>query len=565
MSLRIGVTWDADGASAWHTACVDQLVAVPGIELALLIEARREGGDAGEALSWLPGRKTRTPRQRVAPPGAQLLSEYQRIAGRIDVAGTGCLVLTAEQVDRVRQADLDCIVHLAGAGPAAALCAAARFGVWSIHHGDGVNYSPGPITDWEPHCRGPVLHVALIATLGDGSPSMALQEGRLRIASTPWPTALEPVLQCAAQWPAKVIREALDFGESALARARPAQLARAQRRSGQRALGRGLYRFRVECHRLLIRWLGTWREDQWAIGIVDAPIHAFVDAPVARPTAWVPEYSRDEYLADPFALRSYEGVVIHCERFDHRTRRGEICAVESPDGRRFGRPRTVLALPAHLSYPFPFEHEGALYCIPEMGQSGGIQLFELVSATGTWCFVATLIEGVAGIDPTILRYGDCLWLFCTTRDNPNAALQIWWAPALTGPWRPHRRNPVKFDVRSTRPAGSPFEHGGQVFRPSQDCSETYGGAIHINRIVRLTVDDYEEESVAVVRPDAKGPYPAGLHTLSALGDWTLIDGKRRRWRSPWQPRGIAAPQAEALRQALGRLRPAGAGRGDGGA
>jgi hypothetical protein len=31
----------------------------------------------------------------------------------------------------------------------------------------------------------------------------------------------------------------------------------------------------------------------------------------------------------------------------------------------------------------------------------------------------------------------------------------------------------------------------------------------------------------VVRPDPAGPYPAGLHTIAAAGDRTLLDGKRR--------------------------------------
>ena len=223
------------------------------------------------------------------------------------------------------------------------------------------------------------------------------------------------------------------------------------------------------------------------------------------PPTWVPEYSRDEYLADPFALRSAEGVAILCERFDHRTLRGEICAVESPDGCNFGPPRPVLALPAHLSYPFLFEHEGALYCIPELGHSGGIQLFEVAPATGVLHFVATLIAGVAGIDPTVLRHGNLLWLFCTTRGNTEAALHIWWSSTLAGPWQPHRRNPVKFDVRSTRPAGNPFEYQGQIFRPSQDCSETYGGAIRINRIVQLTADEFEEEVVTSFGPMPMAP------------------------------------------------------------
>ena len=36
----------------------------------------------------------------------------------------------------------------------------------------------------------------------------------------------------------------------------------------------------------------------------------------------------------------------------------------------------------------------------------------------------------------------------------------------------------------------------------------------------------------VVEPDKNGPYPDGLHTLSAFGDMTLVDGKREQFIWP---------------------------------
>ncbi len=87
-------------------------------------------------------------------------------------------------------------------------------------------------------------------------------------------------------------------------------------------------------------------------------------------------------------------------------------------------------------------------------------------------------------------------------------------------------NPVKSDVRSARPGGTPFYHEGALYRPAQDCSKTGGGKTVINRIKRLSPSSFDEEAVAVVEPDPTGPYPEGLHTISKVGDFTLVDGKR---------------------------------------
>jgi hypothetical protein len=73
-----------------------------------------------------------------------------------------------------------------------------------------------------------------------------------------------------------------------------------------------------------------------------------------------------------------------------------------------------------------------------------------------------------------------------------------------------------------------FEVEGRLFRPAQDCSRRYGEAVVINRVDVLTPEAYFETPVARIAPDPAGPYPHGLHTVSAAGEWTLIDGKRER-------------------------------------
>jgi hypothetical protein len=465
-----------------------------------------------------------------------------------------------EETERLRAARLDVLVDLTGTDlPGAGTV--ARYGVWSFHHGDGEAYAPGPMTRWEPHCGGPVLHVALLATVGQPVRRLVLQSGCFAVRAASWKSTLDDIFDVVAAWPAKVCRETCRLSEDPLARGREPRFRGVPGRRGAADFPRRARRRLAELGGWLRRQGRRWRRDQWAIGIVRAPIHAFLAQPSGHRVTWLAEPSRGAYLADPFAARSGAASAILVERFDRRTRLGELCALEradGPDGHRLGRPRPVLPVPVHVSYPFLFEDEGRVYCLPEMFQSGGAHLFEALEFPTRWRFVATLLEDFPAVDPTLFRHGGRFWLLCTSGETSvlaRTALHAWWATVLTGPWMPHARNPVKFDARSARPAGTPFEHDGQLFRPSQDCSETYGGAVRVNRITRLTPEEYEEETVAVVRPDPNGPYPAGLHTLSAFADKTLIDGKRWVWCLPWAPRSIGRhPGAAALRPALGRLR-----------
>src|SRR5207249_2981148 len=138
-----------------------------------------------------------------------------------------------------------------------------------------------------------------------------------------------------------------------------------------------------------------------------------------------------------------------------------------------------------------------------------------------WTKVATLITGVAAIDPTIFLYEGRWWLMCTDKEqNAFVNLFAWYAQDLFGPWKPHGANPIKTDIHSARSAGTPFVHEGFLYRPAQDCSMTYGGRIVLNRVIRLTPRDFEEEQAAIIEPYADSAFPDGVHTISAAGDIT---------------------------------------------
>ena len=109
------------------------------------------------------------------------------------------------------------------------------------------------------------------------------------------------------------------------------------------------------------------------------------------------------------------------------------------------------------------------------------------------------------------------------------ALYLFYADSPMGPWRPHRLNPVKVDVRSTRPAGRPFRHGGRLYRPAQDGAPVYGSAIVVHEILELTPTSFREVQIARISPEWR-PGLSGTHTLNAAGSLTAIDARQRRSR-----------------------------------
>lgn len=95
-----------------------------------------------------------------------------------------------------------------------------------------------------------------------------------------------------------------------------------------------------------------------------------------------------------------------------------------------------------------------------------------------------------------------------------------------GPWQLHRCMPVKIDVCGARSAGVPIRVGNTLFRLGQDCARTYGAGPVLHRVDLLTPDDYRETVVTRLRPELSGPFPHGMHTLSARDGRVWLDGKR---------------------------------------
>jgi hypothetical protein len=187
--------------------------------------------------------------------------------------------------------------------------------------------------------------------------------------------------------------------------------------------------------------------------------------------------------------------------------------------------KVAIELPVHMSYPYLLERAGEIYCIPETARAREIMLFKAEEFPHKWLKCCKLVSDFPGLDNTVFEYRGRWWLASVDLQQ-QMALFIWYAPDLFGPWTPHSGNPVKRDISSARSAGTPFVHDGFLYRPAQDCSRTYGGRIVLNRILRLTPTEFKEEQVAPIEPEAAGPYPYGLHTISSLGKNTLLDGKR---------------------------------------
>jgi hypothetical protein len=186
--------------------------------------------------------------------------------------------------------------------------------------------------------------------------------------------------------------------------------------------------------------------------------------------------------------------------------------------------------PVHMSYPYVLEDGGEIFCIPECAERREVALYRWDRETKRWRRDSVLMEGIAAVDATVFQAYGTWWLLHSEAEGLGRwSLYVWGANDLRGPWRPHPANPVKTDVSCSRPGGKPFWHEGKLYRPAQDGRNSYGGALVINRIDNLSMEEFQEVPVRRIAPNPRWPYPDGIHTLNGFEGLSVIDAKRHTW------------------------------------
>jgi hypothetical protein len=191
------------------------------------------------------------------------------------------------------------------------------------------------------------------------------------------------------------------------------------------------------------------------------------------------------------------------------------------------KPRVVLEREYHLSYPFLFTWQGELYMIPETRDNRTIEMYRASDFPYSWVHEAVLMSDVAATDTTLLRHRDKWWMFTAgvhDHASPDKTLYLFFASSPLGPWTAHPRNPIVSDVCHARPAGCLYFDEGQLIRPGQDCSRSYGYAVQLHRVDVLSETEYQETLLASITPDSV-PGSRGIHTLNQNSEYRVIDCK----------------------------------------
>lgn len=532
-ALRAGLLIGSTRLTAWQRRVLEVLSDGGDTEIVVLVVEDDRPGGRGAARwrrllstrglwrlynnTWVAHRSRAV--QRV--DGDDLLQNVPRLSVRPLLVGRYAQHFPDDALARLREFDLDLLLRFGFGILRGEVLDVARHGIWSFHHDDERVIRGGPPSFWEVADGLPttgVLFQRLTDRLDSGVP---LARATFRTVGYSYPRNRDRVAFGSVALPARVarqVRTGLLAVDDLPAATTDAPIRRDPTNVQMvRFAARHIPRSIAQRVRSII--VGA----RWAVGVALAPGGEATPDPAG--IEWLPERG-DGYDADPFPVE-YEGrCAILVEEFDERSGRGTISALTRTGSGHWERVSGVIDPGVHASYPFPIRVDGSLFCVPETARAGRVEAWRCIELPDRWERVHTIVEAPV-VDPTMVEWGGRWWMFGTRRDrDANAELWLWSAPAFAGPWEPHALNPVKIDVTSARPAGTPFVRDGMLYRPAQDCSHGYGGAIVVNRIDRLDERCFEE--TVVDRLDLRTDrYAAGNHTVAFGAGLVTIDGKRQ--------------------------------------
>lgn len=441
-----------------------------------------------------------------------------------EVSGSGLVYRYPESdVEAIRERKIDVLIRGGSGILRGDILTVCPFGILSFHHGDNDTYRGSPAGFWEVFYREPSTGFViqkLSAELDGGdvlfkghigtAPFYAFNQAKLYRKSNIFLHRLLEGMGRSGSLPEaypKVPYASPLYGTPTI----PQQLAYLGRTAFHLS-GKILRRIRRRSQRWSVAYLfgGGWR---------DAVLRRAVT--IKNPPG--------RFLADPFVIFRDGAHFCFVEDYDYARGRGKISVLGlREDG--YDDLGCALEEDFHLSYPYLFEAEGALYMCPETHEAGDIRLYKSVDFPNNWQLHKVIMRDVSAADTSIFKH-DGKWWMLTNIDSAgigdhDSELHLFHADTFDSEsWTPHPRNPVAFDSRRARNGGL-FMQDGDIFRVFQvQGFDAYGAAMGIARIDVLDAKDFSESKICNIPPRFFDG-AMGTHSFSVAGKLIAFDFAR---------------------------------------
>lgn len=260
----------------------------------------------------------------------------------------------------------------------------------------------------------------------------------------------------------------------------------------------------------------------WNIGFCEQTPEELIKDKALKPIQWMKHPYKDRWFADPFILKVTEDeIVVFVEECPIENPKGILCELVLDRKTKQLKQRLVLLeLDTHLSYPAIIRHDGKIFVYPENGASGKLNIYEYDETKHRLINPVCILEEAVA-DATIVEHDGCYFMVATKYPDTQGNAFLFYSNSIFGPFVQVYETSVQTNRNCSRPGGNWFIINDILYRPAQDCSKKYGGALSLMRIEDIRKI---KELLALYLKPGKGRYCLGLHTLNFKSGLCVIDG-----------------------------------------
>lgn len=268
----------------------------------------------------------------------------------------------ADSIEFIRHKQLDVLLRFGFNILRGDILTAAKYGIWSYHHGDNDFYRGGPAYFWEVYEANPISGAILQVLTEELDAGHVLCKGFFAT----YPGLSQARNRMQPYWGASTfiiqkLRELREYGWERVEQ----QIVKPSPYLGKRKI------YSAPTNWEMLRWLGPSFCRKTLRFLARRPLEKHWMMAVRSGTSQIPDSAtatgmsdfrwlqspKGRFYADPFLIENGGKVWVFFEDYDYATRRGRISAAELHES-GLGQPVSVLEKPYHLSYPCCFSSMG---------------------------------------------------------------------------------------------------------------------------------------------------------------------------------------------------------------
>lgn len=262
--------------------------------------------------------------------------------------------------------------------------------------------------------------------------------------------------------------------------------------------------------------------NKWNIGFIEDSLDTILDPNHPVTIHWMKHKEKKSWFADPFILGIDDAhIYVLVEEFYYPIDRGRISKLTvNRNTYQLEKIDVILELPTHLSFPAIIRKDGKTYIYPENSESGKLAFYEFDTVSNK-CIPSKILCERPLTDAIITDLFGENQIISTELPNPNKN--------ILGIYQNGKKiKEFTFPENVARNAGDWFMRNGKIYRPAQDCTKTYGGAVIFQNVFKNNAGEYEFKNIRRLSSD-NPIYNQGFHTFNHHQGLSVVDAKGFRF------------------------------------